>query len=145
MTQDFQRHRTLNTCLREYKLLSFKCLLNYISSWFLSRFLSSRADWFAVCCFQSYMNIAWRGTQNAAGVSNFYGVLGVKCKRKWFWDKIWQLALQVWRLAKFRGGWAGDFGNWIKIWFFESFDFAQSPLLPCKPHNSRMNWLNIPV
>ena len=56
-------------------------------------------------------------------------------EKVWYWISwLWQtfihfhysntqqLALQVWRLAKFRSGWSeGDFANWIKILFFERF------------------------
>ena len=48
-------------------------------------------------------------------VSDEYGVLEVKCKRKLFWDLFLitsvhsntrQLALKVWHLTKFRSGWS---------------------------------------
>ena len=127
------------TLLSQYMSLWIKIVvilnvsLNYISC--LECLSRSLAYHFAGRCSQSYMNIACRSTQNAA------------CT-KWIWcfkskmilrplptsvhSNAWQLALQVWRLAKFISGWADG-------WFIES-------LRTCILHNSRMTWLlNSPV
>ena len=85
-------------------------------------------------------------------VSNSYGVLEVKCKRKWFWGLFLLLFIQTWtartaslplgKIQKLLGGWV-TLESELKYDF--SNVFGQSPLLPCILHNSRMNWLNSPV
>jgi len=102
--------------------------LNYISC--LKCLSRSLGYHFAGHCIQLYMNIACRSTQNATCI-------------KWRWcfkskrilrplptsvhSNTWQLALQVWHLAKFISGWADR-------WFIES-------LPACILRNSRMTWL----
>ena len=85
-------------------------------------------------------------------VSSSYGVLEVKCKRKWFWGLFLLLFIQTWtartaslplgKIQKLLGG-RVTLESELKYDF--SNVFGQSPLLPCILHNSRMNWLNSPV
>ena len=65
LTHDFQRHFTLNTCLREWKLLS---LYMFHRITFILLIVSSPSRNFYRCtgCLQSNINIACRNTQNAA-------------------------------------------------------------------------------
>ena len=88
--------------------LNFSFYISFLDC--LSRPLSYR---FGGCCFQSYMNITCRSTQNAACMYQMNMVL-----EKWNADendsatssysfsfkRIQQLTLQVWSLAKFRSG-----------------------------------------
>ena len=82
MTRDIQRHFTFNTRLRKYKIVLLgNVSLNYIS-WLdcLSRYRSLSYR-FACCYFLSSVDITCR-TIKMPRVSNEYGVLEVKCKRK---------------------------------------------------------------
>ena len=65
LTHDFQRHFTLNTSLREWKLLSLYMFHRII---FISLIVSSPSSNFYRCtgCFQSNINIACRNNKNAA-------------------------------------------------------------------------------
>ena len=63
---DFQRHFTINTCLREWKLLSLYTFHRIV---FILLTVSSLCRNFNRCaaCFQSYINIAGRNTENDVG------------------------------------------------------------------------------
>ena len=65
LTHDFQRHFTLNTSLREWKLLSLYMFHRII---FILLIVSSPSRNFYRCtgCIQSNINISCRNTQNAA-------------------------------------------------------------------------------
>ena len=65
LTHDFQRHFTLNTSLREWKLLSL-CVFHRIIFTLLIVSSPSRNFYRCTGCFQSNKNIACRNTQNAA-------------------------------------------------------------------------------
>ena len=126
--------------------------LNYISCLdldCLSRSLSYR---FASCCFQSFVNIARKCRVYQMNIV-FY--LEVKCTRKWFWDLffITSVSSHSQQLARKFGAWqnsgvagrTGDFGNWIKLWFFRTFlpkaHFYPAYYMQC---NGRLTWLNSP-
>ena len=67
---------------------------NYIIFWswlFVKRSLSYR---FSGCCFQSYITIACRRTQNATCIKWIWG-LEVKCTRKWFRDLFLLVFIQT--------------------------------------------------
>ena len=67
LTHDFQRHFTLNTSLREWKLLFLYMFHRII---FILLIVSSPSRNFYRCtgCFQSNISIARRNTQNAARI-----------------------------------------------------------------------------
>ena len=74
-------------------------------------------------------------------VSDEYGVLEVKCKRKLFWDLFLitsvhsntrHLALQVWHLAKFRSVWSRRVILKIELKYDFVESFGSRPIqLPC--------------
>ena len=148
MTQDFQRHFTLNACLHVNKnCCSFKCFMELFLSWlFVKIFFLSLCRLFSVVQSTSHA-----GVLKMPRASNEYGVLEVKWKRKWFWDlflpgvfdfskkylfSFWTVTLPITGYCSFKlntnsshckfGAWqnsevarrTGHFGNWIKIGFF---------------------------
>ena len=98
----------------------FKCFIElyHLNSCLdcLSRSLSYR---FSGCCFQSYLKIACRNTQNPTCTKGIWS-LEVKCKRKWFWDLFPGSLVSAWQNSEVAKR-TGDFRNYILKNVFKSF------------------------
>ena len=126
MTQDFQRHFILNTRIKIVVLLKVSLII------FLDCFSRSLSYRFLLVVIFSRPWTSHAGVFKIRRVSDEYGVLEVKCKRKWFWDLFLitgvhsnssQLALYVFfALGKIQNWLVG--GLFCKLnynIFFESF------------------------